>query len=150
LGFFEGHRVCGTPFEVREYPGVDLVDLCSQWARHTPGVAQDLRQNRDIACRERVPTRPKGVVCFPVVKEDCGLALPDDELCTELDFAGALCGNPMDHLLTALVKPLDDFEKNGIVRAHPYPLILRCPALPCNRAWTLPGARRSATLLGSG
>ena len=119
----EGDGVAGAPGEVGEDLHVDEVDLGAQRARHPPGEAEDLRQDGDVRRLQGVPSRTEGVVGLAVVKEDGGLAFADGHLGAPFDLAGTLLRDPVDEFLPRFVEPLDDFQKNDVVRSHGSPFI---------------------------
>ena len=53
-----------------------------------------------------------------VVKKHRCLALSDNQLCPVLDVCGPCFRQPVDQLLSGIVKPFQQFQKNDVVGAH--------------------------------
>jgi len=118
----EGDRVAGAPGQVRKDLHVREIDFRPQRARHPPGDAEDLRQQRDVGRFEGMASGAERVIGLAVIEKDGGLAFSDGHLRAPLDFAGTRLRDAMNQLFSRFIEPFDHFQKNDIVGSHGSPM----------------------------
>ena len=119
LGVAEEDGLGRAPLLVREHVPVYEEDFRPEGRVTEERRGDEGRQERDVHGGEGVAPGLEHVVRLAVAEEHRPLGLPDDQLRADLELAGPLFGDPVDHLVPVLVHVFDDLCKSHLLPPHP-------------------------------